>query len=178
MLWGNAAYAFAANAARAFVTYGWCVRIRGIDRGGVVEGLPVLTIPTADGDVDRRTVTEIASSERARRGTGFGGLIPLVHRKNTNVAAFVSAQSLQAPVEYADASATINPSISARLPYLFACCRFAHYLKCMVRDKIGGSLNRNQLQEWLRRWLIQYVDGYPTTPTRTTRPRTRWSRPA
>ncbi len=165
LLWGNAAYAFAANAARAFVLYGWCVRIRGIDRGGVVEGLPVLHHPTADGDVDRRTVTEICLSERRDAELANCGLIPLLHFKNSDVAAFVSAQSLQKPIIYDDPDATANASLSARLPYLFACCRFAHYLKCMARDKIGSSMNRTQIASWLsgmadqlRRWRAGDLD--------------------
>ena len=108
LLWGNAAFAFAANVVRAFATYGWCVRIRGVDRGGVVEGLPVLHHPTADGDVDRRTVTEICLSEGRDAELASCGLIPLVHRKNSNVAAFISAQSLQRPQVYDDDDATAN----------------------------------------------------------------------
>ena len=118
--------------------FGWCCRIRGIDRGGVVEGLPVLHHPTADGNVDRRTVTEICISERREAELASCGLIPLVHRKNSDVAAFISAQSLQKPQVFDDPDATANANLSARLPYLFACCRFAHYLKCMVRDKVGS----------------------------------------
>jgi type VI secretion system protein ImpC len=161
LLWGNAAYAFASNVARAFVTYGWCVRIRGIDRGGVVEELPVLHHGTADGDVDRRTVTEVCISERRELELSSCGLIPLVHRKNSNVAAFISAQSLQKPHIYDDPDATANANLSARLPYLFACCRFAHYLKCMVRDKIGSMMTRADLEDWLFSWLLSYVDGSP-----------------
>jgi type VI secretion system protein ImpC len=163
LLWGNAAYAFAANVARAFVTYGWCVRIRGIDRGGVVEELPVLHHHTADGDVDRRTVTEICISERRELELASCGLIPLVHRKNSGVAAFISAQSLQKPPVYDDPDATANANLSARLPYLFACCRFAHYLKCMVRDKIGSQMSRTDIADWLQDWLLSYVDGSPGT---------------
>jgi type VI secretion system protein ImpC len=163
LLWGNAAFAFAANVARAFVLYGWCVRIRGIDRGGVVEGLPVLHHHTADGDVDRRTVTEICISERRELELASCGLIPMVHRKNSSVAAFISAQSLQKPRVYEDADATANANLSARLPYLFACCRFAHYLKAMVRDKIGAQMSRGQIATWLQGWLLSYVDGSPGT---------------
>jgi type VI secretion system protein ImpC len=163
LLWGNAAYAFAANVVRAFVTYGWCVRIRGIDRGGVVEGLPVLHHHTADGDVDRRTVTEICISERRDLELASCGLIPLVHRKNSNVAAFISAQSVQKAPVYDDADATANANLSARLPYLLACCRFAHYLKVMVRDKIGSQMSRAQVETWLEGWLLSYVDGSPGT---------------
>jgi type VI secretion system protein ImpC len=165
LLWGNPAFAFAANVARAFALYGWCVRIRGIDRGGVVEGLPVLRHPTADGDVDRRTVTEICLTERRDAELASIGLIPLLHCKNSDVAAFVSAQSLQKPIVYDDPESTANANLSARLPYLFACCRFAHYLKCMTRDKIGSSMGRVQLQSWLSAWLIRYVDGSPATST-------------
>jgi type VI secretion system protein ImpC len=163
LLWGNAAFAFGANVAQAFAIYGWCARIRGVDRGGVVEGLPVLHHPTADGDTDRRTVTEICLSERRDADLASCGLIPLVHRKNSDVAAFISAQSLQKPAVYQDTDATANAALSARLPYLINACRFAHYLKCMVRDKIGTSLSRAQISAWLSSWLIGYVDGSPTT---------------
>jgi type VI secretion system protein ImpC len=163
LLWGNPAYAFAANVARAFVLYGWCSRIRGIDRGGIVEDLPVLHHPTADGDVDRRTVTEICLSERREAELSGCGLIPLVHRKNCDVAAFISANSLQKPQVYDDPHATANAALSARLPYLFASCRFAHYLKSMVRDKVGSTMSRAELNRWLADWIISYVDGSPTT---------------
>ena len=163
LLWGNPAFAFAANVVRAFIAYGWCVRIRGIDRGGVVEGLPVLHHHTADGDVDRRTVTEICISERRDIDLASCGLIPLVHRKNTDIAAFISAQSLQKPQVYDDPDATTNAALSSRLPYMFATCRFAHYLKSMVRAKVGSQMTRGQLTEWLREWLMGYVDGAPET---------------
>jgi type VI secretion system protein ImpC len=160
-LWANAAYAMGGNIARAFNLYGWCVRIRGVDGGGAVEGLPVATFPTADGETDRRCPTEIALSERREAELAQSGFIPLVHRKNTDYAAFISAQSLQRPAEYEDAAATSNAALAARLPYLFASCRFAHYLKCMVRDKVGSSLDRSQITQWLQKWLRDYVDGAP-----------------
>lgn len=162
-LWANPAFAFGANVARAFQLYGWCTRIRGVDTGGAVEGLPVLSFPTADGDTDRRCVTEVALSERREAELARSGFIPLVQRKNGDFAAFVSAQSLQRPQEYDDAAATANAVLSARLPYLFASCRFAHYLKCMVRDKVGSVMSRAQLANWLSKWLLGYVDGSPTT---------------
>jgi type VI secretion system protein ImpC len=89
--------------------------------------------------------------------------MPLIHKKNSDFAAFIGAQSLQKPQEYDDPAATANANLSARLPYLFATCRFAHYLKCMVRDKVGATMNKAQLQGWLESWLLQYVDGSPTT---------------
>jgi type VI secretion system protein ImpC len=160
-LWANAAYAMAANIARAFELYGWCVRIRGVDTGGIVEGLPAPTFPTADGNVDVKCSTEIALSERREAELALAGLIPLVHRKHAGTAAFISAQSLQKPQQYDDPAATASANLSARLPYLFACCRFAHYLKCMVRDKVGSSLDKAQLTKWLQEWLLGYVDGAP-----------------
>jgi type VI secretion system protein ImpC len=162
-LWTNAVYAFGANVARAFALYGWCTRIRGVDSGGVVENLPVPTFPTADGEVDLRGVTEIALSERREAELAKAGFIPLVQRKNEGVAAFISAQSLQKPLEYDDPDATANAILASRLPYLFACCRFAHFLKCMVRDKIGSTRGLPELEGWLDDWLLSYVDGSPTS---------------
>ena len=162
-LWINAAYALAANVTRAFSLYGWCTRIRGIETGGIVDGLLVHRFPTADGDMDRRCVTEVSLSERREAELSRSGFIPLLHRKNTDFAAFVSAQSLQQPATYADPAATANAVLSARLPYLFASCRFAQYLKCMVRDKIGSTMTQPQLQTWLLEWLLNYIDGSPST---------------
>src|SRR5262245_49157669 len=135
--WANAAYAMAVNINRSFKLYGWCSRIRGIESGGSVEGLPTHTFPTDDGGVDMKCPTEIAISDRREAELAKNGFMPLVHRKNSDFAAFIGAQSLQKPSEYDDPDATANANLSARLPYLFACCRFAHYLKCIVRDKIG-----------------------------------------
>ena len=162
-LWGNPAYAMAGNIARAFRLYGWCVRIRGIDGGGTVEGLPEYRFPTADGAVDLRCSVEIALSERRESELAGSGFIPLVHRKNAAWPAFIAAPSIQDPKIYEDADATANATLSARLPYLFATCRFAHYLKCMVRDKIGSSVDRVELERWLRAWILTYVDGAPDT---------------
>jgi type VI secretion system protein ImpC len=161
--WANSVYAFASNIARAFAMYGWCARIRGIDSGGVVEGLPVPVFSTADGEVDLRGVTEIALSERREAELAGSGFIPLVQRKNEGIAAFVSAQSLQKPQTYDDPAATANAVISARLPYLFACCRFAHFIKCMVRDKVGSTMSRAQLETWLDNWVAGYIDGSPAS---------------
>jgi type VI secretion system protein ImpC len=164
-LWANAAYAMGANIARAFSLYGWCTRIRGVDGGGMVDGLPSSRFPTADGDTDRRPVTEIALSERREAELARSGFIPLLHRKNEDFAVFISAQSLQKPKEYEDPAATANAMMSANLPYLFACCRFGHYLKCMVRDKVGATTSKDQIKRWLDKWLLRYVDGSPATST-------------
>src|SRR3546814_3607536 len=136
-LWANAAYAMATNITRSFKLYGWCSRIRGIESGGAVEGLPTHTFPTDDGGVDMKCPTEIAISDRREAELARVGMMPLIHKKNSDFAAFIGAQSLHQPAEYDDPDATANANLGARLPSLFATCRFAHYLKCIVRDKIG-----------------------------------------
>jgi len=167
--WANAAYAMATNINRSFKQYGWCSRIRGVESGGAVEGLPVHTFPTDDGGVDMKCPTEIAISDRREAELAKNGFMPLLHRKNSDFAAFIGAQSLQKPFEYTDPDATANANLAARLPYLFACCRFAHYLKCIVRDKIGSFKEREDMQEWLQRWIMNYVDGDPAHSAESTK---------
>jgi type VI secretion system protein ImpC len=167
--WANAAYAMATNIMRSFKLYGWCSRIRGVESGGSVEGLPVHTFPTDDGGVDMKCPTEIAISDRREAELAKNGFMPLVHRKNTDVAAFIGAQSLQKPQEYTDPDATANANLAARLPYMFACCRFAHYLKCIVRDKIGSFKERDEVRRWLSSWIMNYVDGDPANSSETTK---------
>ena len=159
--WSNAAYAMATNITRAFKMYGWTTRIRGVESGGAVEGLPTHTFPSDDGGVAMKCPTEIAISDRREAELAKSGLMPLIYKKNSDFAAFIGAQSLQKPQEYEDPAATANANLAARLPYLFATCRFAHYLKCMVRDKVGGTKTKTQLQTWLQGWLTQYVDAAP-----------------
>ena len=169
--WANAAYAMATNINRSFKEYGWCSRIRGIESGGAVEGLPAHTFPTDDGGVDMKCPTEIAISDRREAELAKNGFMPLVHRKNSDFAAFIGAQSLQKPFEYDDPDATANANLAARLPYLFACCRFAHYLKCIVRDKVGSFKERSDMQIWLQNWILQYVDGDPAHSSESTKAR-------
>jgi type VI secretion system protein ImpC len=109
--------------------------------------------------------TEIANSDRREAELAKNGFMPLLHRKNSDFAAFIGAQSLQQPATYYDPDATANANLAARLPYLFACCRFAHYLKCIVRDKIGSFKERDDMQRWLQNWIMNYVDGDPTHST-------------
>lgn len=167
--WSNAAYAMAVNINRSFKEYGWCSRIRGIESGGAVEGLPAHTFPTDDGGVDMKCPTEIAISDRREAELAKNGFMPLVHKKNTDFAAFIGAQSLQKPAVYDDPDATANANLAARFPYLFATCRFAHYLKCIVRDKLGSFKEREEMQRWLQEWIMQYVDGDPAHSSETTK---------
>jgi type VI secretion system protein ImpC len=167
--WCNAAYAMATNINRSFKEYGWCSRIRGVESGGAVTNLPTHTFPTDDGGVDMKCPTEIAISDRREAELSKNGFLAMIHRKNSDFAAFIGAQSLQKSTEYDDADATANAALAARLPYLFACNRFAHYLKCMVRDKVGSFKTREAMERWLNTWILQYVDGDPTNSTEQTK---------
>ncbi|PLY14637.1 MAG: type VI secretion system contractile sheath large subunit [Sedimenticola sp.] len=161
--WANSAYAMGVNINRAFKLYGWCSRIRGIESGGSVEGLPTHTFPTDDGGVDMKCPTEIAISDRREAELAKNGFMPLLHKKNSDFAAFIGAQSLQKPTEYDDPDATANANLAARLPYLFAVSRFAHYLKSIVRDKIGSFKEREDMEKWLNSWIMKYVEPNPST---------------
>ena len=167
--WANAAYAMAANINRSFKQYGWCTSIRGVESGGAVANLPTHAFKTDDGGVDIRCPTEIGISDRREAELAKNGLMPLVHRKNSDTAAFIGAQSLHQPAEYDDPSVTANANLGARLPYLFATCRFAHYLKCMVRDKVGGFTSASSMQNFLHNWVLNYVDGSPTDSSESTK---------
>ncbi|SEK22330.1 type VI secretion system protein ImpC [Roseateles sp. YR242] len=168
-VWCHSAYAMGTNITRAFKLYGWCSRIRGVESGGAVEHLPTHVFPTDDGGMDTTCPTEIAISDRREAELARNGLLALVHRKNTDVAAFIGGQSLHKPAEYDDPDATANAALAARLPYLFACCRFAHYLKCLVRDKIGSFRSRDDMQRWLNDWVLTYVDGDPANSSEQTK---------
>jgi type VI secretion system protein ImpC len=160
-VWANSAYAMGANITRAFKLYGWCVKIRGPESGGMIEGLPCHTFPTDDGGVDMKCPTEIAIGDRREAELAKNGFIPLSHWKNTDYAVFMGAQSLQKPAVYDDVDATANANLSARLMYMFAVCRFAHYLKTMVRDKIGSFKERTDMEHWLNSWIAKYVTTDP-----------------
>ncbi len=166
--WANSAYAMARNINSAFTKYGWCAQIRGIESGGLVEDLPVHTFSTADGGVDMKCPTEIAIFDDRSGELDNVGLMPLTHRKNSDMAAFIGAQSLHKPPTFTGkngVAATENAKLGARLPYLFSTCRFAHYLKCIVRDKIGGFSTREAMQTFLENWISDYVHTSPHLAT-------------
>ena len=167
--WANSAYGMAVNINRSFKLYGWCSRIRGIESGGAIEGLPTHTFPTDDGGVDMTCPTDIGISDRREAELAKAGFMPLIHKKNSDFAAFIGAQSLHKPGQYDDPDATANANLAARLPYMFATCRFAHYLKCIVRDKIGSFRERDQMQSWLQSWIMNYVDGDPAHSSEETK---------
>ena len=159
--WANSCYAMATNISQAFAEYGWCTQIRGIESGGMVTDLPTHTFPTDDGGVDMKCPTEIAISDRREKELADCGFMPLIHKKSTDMAAFIGAQSLHKPREFDSDDATATENLSSRLPYQFAVCRFAHYLKQIVRDKIGGFKERSDMEIWLNNWIGQYVENNP-----------------
>lgn len=163
--WMNAAHAMAVNINRAHKEHGWTVQIRGVQSGGEVMNLPSHTFDTGDGSTDLKCPTEIAISDRREGELTASGLIGLVHRKNTDKAAFIGAQSLYKPKKYVDEEATASDNMSARLPYIFAVSRFSHYLKCMVRDNIGRSKSRIELERDLQTWINKYVHANPANAT-------------
>lgn len=156
-LWGNAAYALGARLTTAFAQFGWCAAIRGVEGGGLVEGLPAHTFHTDEGDVALKCPTEIAITDRREKELADQGFIPLVHCKGTDYAAFFSVQSCNKPKKYDQASANANARLSAQLPYILAVSRFAHYMKAIMRDKIGGFMSRVECEAFLNKWVRQYV---------------------
>ncbi len=165
-LWGNAAYALATRLTNAFSRYGWCAAIRGVEGGGLVEGLPTHAFRTDDGDVALKCPTEIAITDRREKELADLGFIPLVHCKGTDYAAFFSVQSAQKARVYDQEAANANARLSTQLPYIFAVSRFAHYLKSMMRDKIGSFMSRSECETFLNKWIQKYVtpsdDAGPT----------------
>ena len=160
--WMNAAYAMGVNINRSFADYGWCARIRGVEAGGIVESLPTHTFPTDDGGVAMKCPTEIAITDRREAELSKNGFLPLVHWKNTDYAVFLGGQTVNKPKEYDNPDATANASLSARLPYIFATSRFAHYLKCIVRDKVGSFKERADMERWLSDGISNYVTSDPS----------------
>jgi type VI secretion system protein ImpC len=156
-LWGNAAYALGARLTSAFADYGWCAAIRGVEGGGLVEGLPAHTFRTDEGDVALKCPTEVAITDRREKELADQGFVPLVHCKGTDYAAFFSVQSCNKPKHYDLEAANANARLSSQLPYLLAVCRFAHYMKSIMRDKIGSFTSRSETERFLNQWIMQYV---------------------
>ena len=156
-LWANAAWALGTKITQSFALYGWTATIRGVESGGLVEGLPVHNFRTEGGDLAMKCPTEVPISDRREKELADLGFVPLVHQKGTDKACFFSVQSAQKPKVYDQPSATANARISAQLPYIFAVSRFAHYLKAIMRDKIGGFASRGEVEHFLNTWITNYV---------------------
>jgi len=157
--WMNAAYAMGTKLTDAFAKYGFCVAIRGAEGGGKVENLPTHVFTSDDGDMDAKCPTELAITDRREFELSNLGFLPLCHYKNTDYSVFFGAQTVQKPKKYDRPEATANAAISARLPYIMASSRFAHYLKVMARDKIGSFMEASDVERWLNRWITNYVNG-------------------
>jgi len=156
-LWGNAAWALGARITESFARYNWCATIRGVEGGGKVEGLTVHNFQTDDGDIAMKCPTEAQITDRREKELADLGFVPLVHCKNTDYAAFFSVQSAQKPKKYDTDAATANARLATNLSYILAVSRFAHYLKAMMRDKIGSFMSRNECESFLNRWIMGYV---------------------
>jgi type VI secretion system protein ImpC len=170
--WMNAAYVLGTKLTDAFAKTGWCTAIRGVENGGKVEGLPAHIFQADDGDMDLKCPTEIAITDRREAEMSKLGFLPLCHFKNTDYSVFFGAQTTQKPKKYDRAPATENAAISARLPYLMATSRFAHYLKVMARDKIGAFMEADDCEKWLDRWIHNYVvvDPHPSADVKARYP--------
>lgn len=157
--WMNSSYVMGARLTDAFAQHGWCTAIRGAEGGGMVQNLPSHVFTSDDGDLDQQCPTEIGITDRREAELSKLGFLPLCHYKSTDYAVFFGAQTTQKPKKYDRPEATANAAISARLPYIMATARFAHYLKIMARDKIGSFMEPSDCEAWLNRWILNYVNG-------------------
>ncbi|MGA7523382.1 MAG: type VI secretion system contractile sheath large subunit [Acidobacteriaceae bacterium] len=171
-LWMNASYALGSKMTQSFSLYGMCVAMRGVEGGGLVEGLPAHTFSTEEGDQALKCPTEVPITDRREKELADLGFVPLVHCKGTDYASFFSVQSCQKPKVYDTDSANANARLSTQLPYIMAVSRFAHYLKAMMRDKIGSFMSREEAERYLNRWITRYV-----TPDDSASPSTKAERP-
>src|SRR5579871_6789112 len=171
-LWANAAYALGARLTNSYAQFGWCAAIRGVEGGGLVEGLPVHNFNTDEGDTVMKCPTEVPITDRREKELADQGFVPLVHCKGTDYAAFFSVQTCQKPKVYNTEEANANARLSAQLPYMMAVCRFAHYIKAMMRDKVGSFASRSDCERWLNQWITNYV-----TPDDNAAPSVKASRP-
>lgn len=160
-LWSNAAYSFGTRITESFSKSGWLATIRGVEGGGLVQGLPTHTFKTDDGDVALKCPTEVAITDRREKELADLGFISLVHCKGTDYAAFFAAQSAQKPQKYSTDEANANARLSTMLQYILCVSRFAHYLKAMARDKIGSFMERDECEAWLNNWITQYTLANP-----------------
>ncbi len=171
-LWGNAAFGLAARLTNSFAKYGWCASIRGVENGGLVEGLTAHNFRTDEGDIALKCPTEVAVTDRREKELADQGFVPLVHCKGTDYAAFFSVQTVNKPKTYDKPEANANAKLSAQLPYILAMSRFAHYLKAMMRDKLGSTMSRSQAEAFLNQWVTNYVvaDDNATPAAKASKP--------
>jgi len=170
-VWINSAYGMGVRVNSAFKEFGWCTRIRGVESGGTIEGLPSSKFESDSGGVDEKCPVEVAISDRREAELSELGIMALVHRKNTSKATFIGAQTVHAPQKFDNPEATANAQLASRLPYIYASCRFAHYLKCMVRDWVGSNREGPEIEADLSDWIHQYVTADPSAANEETKAR-------
>ena len=161
--WMNSAYVYGTVLTRAFAEYGWCTAIRGVENGGKVDSLPVHTFFSDDGEIDLACPTEIGITDRREAELSKLGFLPLCHYKGEDYAVFFGGQSANKPPQYDNPDITANASIAARTPYVFATSRIAHYLKVIARDKIGSFAELSDIEDWLNRWILDYINSNPAS---------------
>ncbi|WP_191601248.1 type VI secretion system contractile sheath large subunit [Marinomonas algicola] len=162
LVWSNAAFELGLKMTQSHTAFGWCTAIRGLDNGGKVENLPNLTYKSLAGDLQQQCPIEVNLTDEREKELSDLGFLPLVHYKNTNYGVFIGSQTAQKPKVYTDPDATSNAAISARLPYIMASSRIAHYLKVMGRDMLGSNLEAPDLQKNLQTWIDQYTNSGAT----------------
>lgn len=155
--WGNPAFVMAERIAHAFALYSWTAAIRGVEGGGLVEGLPTYTFKTSRGDAELKCPTEVVITDRREKELSDLGFLALCHCKGTDYAAFFGGQTTQKPKKYNTDDANANALISSRLPYVLTAARFAHYVKAIMRDKVGSFMERADVEAFLQNWLADYV---------------------
>lgn len=155
--WMNSAYALGARLTDAFAKTNWCTAIRGYENGGLVENLPVHVFTSEEGDRKVKVPTEVLIPDRRDAELSKLGFMALVHHKNSAKAIFLGGQTTQKPRKYDRPDASANAEISARLPYIMAAGRIAHYLKILGREKLGQFMERENVEAWLNRWISQYI---------------------
>ncbi|TQV87270.1 type VI secretion system contractile sheath large subunit [Aliikangiella coralliicola] len=156
-LWGNPAYVLAQRITNAFAHFGWTAAIRGVEGGGLVEGLPSFVFETDDGELSLTCPTEVALTDRREKELNDLGFMPICHCKGTDKAAFFGGQTTNRPKTYNTDSANSNSRISAMLPYVLSASRFAHYIKVLMREKIGKFMTRSNVEDYLNTWIAQYI---------------------
>jgi len=156
-LWGNSAYALAQRITDAFAKYQWCAAIRGVEGGGLIEGLPVHIFQTEDGDLAMKCPTEVSITDRRENELNSLGFVAVCHRKNSDQAAFFGGQTANKPKLYNTNEANANARVSSMLPYVLAASRFAHYIKVIMRDKIGSFMTKDNVSAYLNTWIADYV---------------------
>jgi type VI secretion system protein ImpC len=166
-LWANSSYQLGLRITDAFAKYGWTSAIRGVEGGGKVEGMTAHTFKTDDGDIILKCPTEVTITDRREKELNDLGFIAIVNSKGSNFAAFFGGQTVNKPKLYNLDNANANAELSSRLPYILASSRFAHYIKVIMRDKVGSFQTRQSVETYLNTWISDYVCLNDSAPQET-----------